>query len=414
MSFVGFVPWAAAPEFIAGGTPAAVAVEGAGAAALDAALAMPALVLGAGFVGWQIGSYLKKTFLPDDPTGFPPPGAVFGGGKAGHMYRLTYTYATASGGPGGGTITVEGPVIGFIEGDAIVGTPQPAHYWWVFYGPTQQAYGPGLVDSDITQYPTITNLEPLTDPTEDTKGVPYAYAPSPPQPDKLKPTIPMPILPGSPGFPGIIVPFKRPKKDGDTEVTPPGEQDDPAVTVQIPGLGIQIDFGSDGIHWGDYNPLPVNLPSTQKDPRVPPPQRAADLCDCPCDLTDVEKKLDDIKTEEDEIKDYVKPKEYEEHTIVLGSGSGGVFNLPALTFGVGISLTSFPTNAKMQSGNGGPDVIYAGWHSFSTYASHQGVRNPIHYESQVYPVPLNATSFSYTLYNGFEGTVVAYYKQLKP
>lgn len=69
---------------------------------------------------------------------------------------------------------------------------------------------------------------------------------------------------------------------------------------------------------------------------------------------------------------------------------------------VTIALTSVPVNAKRQSGDGSPDVIYAGWFEWKK-GNWKTPRQPIHFEDNIFLAPKGVDGFAYTLYHGFDG-----------
>lgn len=72
-----------------------------------------------------------------------------------------------------------------------------------------------------------------------------------------------------------------------------------------------------------------------------------------------------------------------------------------------LTLTEIPANAKTQFGVDGPDVYYAGWFEFCT-AQFYYVRQPIHWQNNIFIPPKGATGYAYTLYNGFSGIIRTY------
>ncbi len=406
---LGFVPWESVPAWLEAASPAAATAEAAGIAALEAVTAMPALLLGAGVLGWTIGSYLKKTFAPEDPDPFPGIGGVLGGGQAGHRYQVTFAYETISGGPASQTANLEGPIIGMFEGDEIQGTAQRSHYWWLTYGPTHENFGPGLADDDIIIFPHITGFVPITEPDEDVKPLPATYPPAQPVPEKLSPTIPFPFLPGSPSLPSEIVPFKRPARTPGEEPLEPGEPEKPGVIVLIPGLGTGVEFTPDGIDVKNYNPQTAPLPDTQKDPRKVPPPSLPAICDCPCDLSDVIRRLKDLQNCDRCAAEY-------DYFTETHSGNSFAVTIASDRELVGMSLfvSEYPSNVKNQwGGDVAPDVLYLGWYSW-TRESSPGERIPLNYAIAASPAPDGANGITCTLYTGCSGTLTVDSRKKRP
>lgn len=74
---------------------------------------------------------------------------------------------------------------------------------------------------------------------------------------------------------------------------------------------------------------------------------------------------------------------------------------------VRVTLTGIPANAKTQSGDGAPNVYYAGWFEFRS-EGYNYPRQPIHFANSLFKRPLGATGYAYTLTNGFSGKATIY------
>jgi hypothetical protein len=73
---------------------------------------------------------------------------------------------------------------------------------------------------------------------------------------------------------------------------------------------------------------------------------------------------------------------------------------------VNVDLSTIPKNAKSQTGDGAPDVFYAGWFEFMREEK-SFPRNYIHFENNCFFAPVGADGYAFTLYNGYQGTAVA-------
>lgn len=94
----------------------------------------------------------------------------------------------------------------------------------------------------------------------------------------------------------------------------------------------------------------------------------------------------------------------EEEKDVEGSGEETVgIEIAYIT----LELTLIPANAKTQFGVNGPDVYYAGWFEFRTEGFFY-VRQPIHWQKNIFVPPKGATGYAYTLYTGFNGIIRTY------
>jgi len=402
------VSWELLGPYLESQTPVAEAVAAAGEAAGAAALAAPALLLGGGLFGWEIGTQLRKAFFGDDAIG--PPTTPFLGGQGTGTYHVQVQYQTTS----GGVVTedfpnIQGPIVGISGTHATSGFPQATTRYGMTFDAGRQTVNVGdLADDDIVSAPSIISVTPNGAPDAYKNPVPQ-YEPLPYPPGTLNPTIPFPFLPGSPEYPAEIVPFRRPGGTPDKPATEPGQEEEPKITINIPDLGLTIDFKPGGVEPRQYNPQAYPMPGNQSDPTASQKTRPPTTCECECDLTEVISKLDAIKAEEDDIKDLVTPPQYDRQVQVLGGGQGGTANLPANTKLVTIDLGAIPLNARKQFVAGSPTVYYCGWYAFGGEARYGGERTKIAYQTNAYPCPDEATTFTWGMYEGFDCTVRAYY-----
>lgn len=72
--------------------------------------------------------------------------------------------------------------------------------------------------------------------------------------------------------------------------------------------------------------------------------------------------------------------------------------------GIYVDITGIPSNAKIVSGNGAPNVIYAGWIEFKRNRGYFP-RQFIDFENSWYPAPAGATGYAVTLKRGYTGSV---------
>jgi hypothetical protein len=411
LHFAFEVSWPLLNAYVEAESAAAGAVEVAGVAAAEAAAAVPALLLGAGLLGWEIGDQLRKHFLPDNPERFPAPFKPFTGGQQrGRLYDVTFTQAEGSSGLGTATIGAYGPISATYEynvSETLIG------YAWASSDGIHSQGASTEDDWEARGIPSVISVVPHDGMPDLDKNPPYAYAPTIQVPGVLNPTKPFPFLPGNPNLPMEIVPFKRPNKTTDPDTTDPNQEEEPGVIVKIPDLGTQITFTPGGADIQSYNPTDTARAAPQQDSRKSPPKAATEVCDCPCDVSEVLAKIKEVKDEEDEIKKLVEPKEYDHHTAVRLSGSGGSFTLQPYCRAVRVQVTVFPSNREGYDGNGGPDIVFAGWHAFGGAGVFGGERVPIQYYDNVYLAPENAGTFTYGLKTGYEGIVTEYYDTLK-
>lgn len=182
--------------------------------------------------------------------------------------------------------------------------------------------------------------------------------------------------------------------------------------------GINVNLSPGGFTFSPNLEIPVNLPSPYFDPRtvpgtprpINPPTNGSG--GTPFDPTLIIARL---KRMEQEILDccaaghpYSPPSLANIISTSLGSGQGGSFALPALTFRVDVNITTRPVKEKVQYGVLSPDVLFAGWARFSD-GNTVGVRQPIDAVSTFFsPTERIAAKFTYTLYTGYSATVTAF------
>lgn len=70
---------------------------------------------------------------------------------------------------------------------------------------------------------------------------------------------------------------------------------------------------------------------------------------------------------------------------------------------VEINLIQIPRNAKTQSGDGAPNIVYAGWFEWRREGKYTP-REPIHFQNSVFLAPKGIDGYAWTLYDGFTGT----------
>jgi hypothetical protein len=195
----------------------------------------------------------------------------------------------------------------------------------------------------------------------------------------------------------------------------------PLFRFDLGGINIDVNFDGVDINFGDGrdDPFPFNFPNGD-DPRTDPPPTYTPPNDRPAtrdDIVDLTDKVNDIintQTEmEEDIADLLDCERCEEQftitTIEYGSEQSREQVIQPKGEYVKLTIDNAPLNRKTQNGIDAPDVIYAGWASFSI-GSHQLPRQPAHYASSVFSTPPNATNFTYTLYEGFSARMMEAYR----
>lgn len=258
---------------------------------------------------------------------------------------------------------------------------------------------------------------------------------------------PLPVHP-----PGVVPPEDfdwdgvAPFPDGDRRVPvriiPPQPQGDVIIRpeINIEAGDVIVNVTGEGITFGVRNPAPNLPPNNNVPPGVPtgsnpPPNQPlfppsshpapggggdpGGGGNCPdVNLQPVLNAIAnvdaDLKTVGDNVIllldcDRCKPEEPEESAYQrqsFGVAQSRTIQLPPNSKYVELVVVERPSNAKVQFSPSAQNVYYCGWQSFGHNAK-ADVRNPVHYEENIFLVPDGMTEFSYTLYAGFRAQLTA-------
>jgi hypothetical protein len=117
--------------------------------------------------------------------------------------------------------------------------------------------------------------------------------------------------------------------------------------------------------------------------------------------------ISDLQEKLDEMEDCVCPVSYEKTSSSLGQGRSGTASLPSHCIQVKLQLTQIPSNAKVQSGGPGhPEYYFCGYVEFGDGGSF-GERIPVSVVDSIFTVPPWASSFGWSLYQGYDCVVTA-------
>lgn len=257
---------------------------------------------------------------------------------------------------------------------------------------------------------------PCVPPDSNNPIAPFAPSPIVPVPPSfVPPSLPIPSPTGGPIVVVPVVPVIPVFVDVDLNA----DLDlfvDLRPTISFGPFNVQIGPNSLDINVGlpgrDAPRLPPGQPRPPTDPSHPPtkppsprPPAGGDVC---CEEWG-EKRIRDAIASLQAIK-YCACRERKDGW-VKSSPAGSSFAL-ALPRGrdvvVRVATTFSPSNKNTQWGGGvAPDVVYAGWYSFSPNGA--GDRKPIHYLTQEIFLGdvVKPGVFTATLYDGFEGIVTA-------
>ena len=267
------------------------------------------------------------------------------------------------------------------------------------------AEGTGNANSRLINLGAISVVR--VDGLADNCGAPNPSYPSPsPNPSDYTKIVPYPVPGGGTiNIPVTIVPTFAPS---------PGIFR-PEVNVTVGGMNVNFSLGGFTLSPTVSLPVNVNFPFGDPRPNAPTPTPIAPRpgpAAPPFDPTAIITRLHRI---EQEIIDccaaahpYSPPPLANIIATSLGSGQGGTFPLPPLTFRVDVQITTRPTREKVQIGVLSPDVLFAGWARFSDGAT-TGKRQAIDSVKTFFsPTERIANAFTYTLYTGYVATVIAF------
>lgn len=238
-------------------------------------------------------------------------------------------------------------------------------------------------------------------------GVPYMPPTSPPV-EQVTNNINIQIGTDSVNVPIYVVPV----------LVEPTLEFRPSFVVNVGGVNVKFDMG------GVYLSIPVNvglnfnLPFS-KDPRplppssTTPPPTSLPPCSSTVDLQPIKDKLDtvdnDIKKYSDKEKPYKESDYININNTTLGNANSGDYAIPNGTYKITLEVTDTPTNQKVQFGNDGANVVYAGWAWFGD-DQFLDERMPVDADYKLYLPPERFGSrFMFTLYKGYKATIRAYY-----
>ena len=210
---------------------------------------------------------------------------------------------------------------------------------------------------------------------------------------------------------GVVVPvnvvFAPVKVDASVAINPQFQVDVGPFNVTFDAGGVTIAPNFQFGEGGKTLPPPASYPSPN------PPVKTPNNTTQACDLTPVTTRLDSITgqlngidVQLDDIQDCTCPVGYNVSTIASSTANSGVVSLPTNTIQVRLALVNIPDNPKViqNGGAGAPLQYFCGYYSFGD-GTGLGARTAINTAQSVFEVPLWATSFSWSLYEGYTGAV---------
>lgn len=319
-----------------------------------------------------------------------PPTVPFSGGQCVCVqYRVQGTYNGFGIGSGNFDLFAFGP-IGAIFNNKLPGGDNR----YGFLSGTDACGGRvfnGVIQSGLDGTVTITSVT-RQDSQPDTCGDP------PPQ-------YPIVVIPPEAFSPTIAVNFPGVTVNAPVTVIPtvfaPLTVFRPELNVKVGPINVNFNLG--GVDF-DVN-LPsgdsVVLPPGDTRPTPPTPVPPKNQPSQPCDLTEVNRKLD-------EIRECACKEEKTLKSVAYGLARGRSIALPSDTQYV-LVITDSTSGVKFQVSEGNaPDVYYLGWYSFGRGAN-AGEKVALNFEACGILCPEGATNFSYSLNFGSVASLTVYY-----
>lgn len=366
------------------------AAEGAAVASLAA---QGAAVLGAGALGWMAGRAIANQLGLEDAA--PELVPYLKGGNPGQRVRINFLVKQKFNPTLSSSIDVTAPFAGVLRQQL---TANDDIYYFL------SAAAPAVVA--MVQFSRGTGNEPTVEITNfvSLDGQPVTGLKPVPVPRPREPFVPLrypatvPAFPGTPAFPITPTVVPTPGNDPDED----NKFIEPAITVQIPEIGAQIQFTPTGVRLGGYrNPetIPFTPPKAFIPPGTPPP--ASDPCPCPEEGGKADEIICRVKTLQTEILD----DGYNFTTVIIPAGVGAsVTGITTEITQANVFLTQQPLNGKKQSYDAiDSEVVYGGWFSW-TKEGRAGERIILNFEENSFYPPPGADGFKYACNDAYEAS----------
>lgn len=327
------------------------------------------------------------------PTGkVPAPAEVpFNGGQCPVYYNVTFSYQSQefpSG--GGGTVRLRGPIGAPVERTEQDGSRTA---FWVTFTHADGTFqiigngtkpGYGRIDSVVREDGLPDNCGSNPPQYPDVPIPPNAYDGNRDIPVGGNPiNVPIALIPV------VFAPVNVFKPEFDVELGP-----------------FNFNFNLGGIDLGPTFNLPSPTPLPPVDPRpIPPAPREpdGDGNNEGIDLSELNRKLDELLNCDRCEVDYVTQQ------TAYTTAPGRAINLPARTIRVDLDVSPIGPGVDVQYGDGGPNVLLAGWYAFGTSGGWSD-RRPVSYQQNTFYPPEGANQFSYTVKRGCSATLLVVYE----
>lgn len=377
-------------------------LEASEAAAIAAVLAEGALVLGAGLLGYGIGQAIFAQL--DKADIYPPPSPLYHIGKPGERYRITAHSQLEGQGVANYDNVFDAPILIPLTDEPPDSAPQLRVYAranGVQVG--YFTYNPGTLITPLT-VDSIARVDNPAEPTiRTTPTLPFFQ---PLSPFTLPTTIP--VSPDEPDFP--ITPTVIPNPGNDP--TEEAGATKPGVVVQIPEIGLQIQYSPTGVLIGKYN-APDTLP--YQEPKVPPPTGTppvkTDACPCPDDKPSQKELLCRVKKLQKELLDdgYT-----EEIAFRPASSATEVSGLGKGFYKVETNAVVIPEKFKRVAYNEpAPTAIFLGYLAFEIGGVYTQ-QIPIRFQQEAFLAPEGATGYVIGMNAGGQCSSAYFIRTKKP
>lgn len=351
----------------------------------------------------------SKLCAPRGKQPASPPQSLFVGGQCVKEYNVVYQLRY---GPNNlitqGTVTrAVGPIKGFTVNPTA--TAERYRYGISFTPSVNHPDGFSFAlegnNNDVKPVEMISLVATPTDGSADNCGnPPPSYPPKTPPSNVTNNTQNVNIGAGVViAAPITLIPVKV---DADVEINPQIQVGVGPFNVTFDAGGVTVspsfEFGTGGKTTPNPNWSPTGTPTPQSQKLECKP---TDLAPVISRLTSIEGKVDAQAATLDDIKDCSCPVGYTTNVLSIGNGNSGVAALPTNAIQVRLNLESIPNNAKIQSGGDNAPIMYfCGYYRFGD-GTGLSARTAISSEQSTIEVPLWATSFSWSLYEGYDCNV---------
>lgn len=320
----------------------------------------------------------------------PSPSSPFSGGQCECVnYNVTYSYTGFGIPPGGGVQPLAGPIQGIKVNTLSSGSKQ----YVVVYG-ADGCGGVrefGVINSSLPGDVKIDGVARIDGLPDNCGQLPPAYPPVQIPPSAFQPNITVGLPGGNVSIPVTIIPT----------VIRPSFEFRPEINVDVGGINVNFNLGGIDFTLDNSGGPSITLPPGDSRPVPPPSTPPKEPYPKPCDLTEVQRKLDEIKKCACTKKKVLRNATY-------GAAEGRTVSVPPETkYAVVSGVASSGVKIQIAEGNA-PDVYYMGWATWGLSAP-GGERVPLNFQSVGLEAPERATTFSYSLSYGSTANLTIYY-----